>query len=339
MATGNGIDHGIEEVLKVIHDHDIFFLGTHVNPDGDGLGSIVAMRRVLESMGKKVTAYINDPLPSYYEFMNGPAPGYIEVAENYTPEPGAAAFTFDCGDRARLFEGFRIFQDGVTVVNVDHHASNNRFGNVNFVDITRASTGLLVMDIADALGVDLDMEAAGAIYTTLITDTGCFRHSNTDKRALEAAARLHGIGIPAYRIVDEVYKNRLFSHIQLKAFTLERASLTCGGKVITSSIPTKDYVAISGKLEDFEGIVEDLLTVKGTEVAVLLSAPDTHAVKISMRSRGKIDVSALAGLMGGGGHKQAAGAKVSSKTIAEVEKVLSGHIEKAIDAAFSENGQ
>lgn len=334
MSDGTGQDHGLETVVQVIKDHDHFFLGTHVNPDGDGLGSIVAMKRLLENMGKKVTAFINDPLPSYYEFMNGVAPGHIQQEKEYDPQPGTASFTFDCGDRSRLYEGFRIFGEGKVVVNVDHHSSNNRFGTVNYIDVTRASTGLLVIDIADALGVPLDEVSAAAIYCTLITDTGCFRHSNTDKRALEAAARLHGVGIKAHEIVDEVYKNRLFSHIQLKAYALERASLSCGTRVITSSIPYKDFQAISGQLEDFEGIVEDLLSVRGTEVAVLLSSPEGNAVKISLRSKGKVDVAALAALMGGGGHKQAAGAKVDGKSIAEVEKVLWQRINEAVTIAF-----
>ncbi len=334
MSSNGTPDHTLDDVVAVVQGHDAFFLGTHVNPDGDGLGSIVAFKLMLENMGKAAVAASRDPIPGYYEFLMGPAPGHIRVTDSFAAEPNAATVIFDCGDRQRVHEGFQVFEHGGPVVNVDHHSSNTRFGTVNYINLDSASTGLMVLDIADALGQPITKDMADAIYTTLITDTGCFRHSNTTARVLEAASRLVEAGAVPHLVVDAVYKNRLLSHLRLKSYVLERAGQSCHDKVMMCNIPLKDFRTISGQLEDFEGIIEELASVKDCEVAALLSVVQEGAVKISMRSRGAVNVAAIAGEMGGGGHPQAAGARVPGKTLAEVERILFGHIEKAVLAAF-----
>lgn len=335
-ATSTDLNTALAEVIKVIRNHQRFFLGTHMNPDGDGLGAIVACKLLLEQMGKTVTAVIADPLPSYYRFMQGQGAPHIQENGSYAAAPDEATFIFDCGDRERVHPSLKVFEHGGPVVNVDHHASNNHFGSINYIDISRASTGLMILDIADALEQPISPAMAEAIYTTLITDTGCFRHSNTTAEALAAATRLVAAGAVPHLVVNEVYKSRLFSHLQLKAFALERASLSCHDKVITSSVPYKDFSAISGKGEDFEGIVEELLGVAGVEVAVLLNSPQEGVVKISLRSKGPVNVCAVAQKMGGGGHVAASGAKILGKSMAEVERVLSAHIEEAVQSVFGQ---
>jgi phosphoesterase RecJ-like protein len=299
----------LEAVAGAIRNHDRFLVTTHENPDGDALGSILAMSLVLEQLGKDAVMYLfgTVPLPHEYGFME------LDGIRRTPPEDAAerVVLALDCANERRLGPDPGLLEAAPLVVDIDHHHDNTRFGDVNLVVPDASSTGEILRDVFSTLGVRLTPEIAEALYIAIVTDTGRFQYANTTPRALRLAAELVEAGANVHRVFQDVYENVAFAKIKLLARALEKARVVEGGRIIVSDLERSDFDAAGAEEPFAEGIIDFLRAVEGTELVALIREPPTQngpTRRISLRTRAEgIDVSAIARKSGGGGHRQAAG--------------------------------
>lgn len=309
MNPDNGDRSTREQVLDELRGADKLIVVTHENPDGDALGSLVAMREILAALGKDVVAFVDArelPLPQEYHFLP------LEDALHVPPadvEQRTAVF-LDCGSLERNpAEAFR--RPGMHIVNIDHHHDNTCFGTINLVVPDASCTAEIVWDLMHGLGVGPTREIAQALYVGLITDTGRFMYENTSARAHVMAAELIQAGVDVQEIYRRVYEGVPYGKLALLARGLTKTRRYDNGRLTVTELDACDF-AESGAQESYsEGVVDHLRAVEGTAVAALIrdriSAADGDR-KVSLRaSDERVDVSAIARLQGGGGHRQAAG--------------------------------
>jgi phosphoesterase RecJ-like protein len=299
----------LDAVAEAIRSHDRFVVTTHENPDGDALGSILAMSLALEQLGKDAVMYLfgKVPLPHEYGFME------LDRVRRAPPEDAAerVVLALDCANERRLGPDPSLLEAAPFVVDIDHHHDNTRFGDVNLVVPDASSTGEILRDLFSTLDVRLTPEIAEALYIAVVTDTGRFQYANTTPRALRLAAELVEAGANVHRVFQDVYENVAFAKIKLLARALDKARVVEGGRIIVSDLERSDFAAAGAEEPFAEGIIDFLRAVEGTELVALIREPPTQngpTRRISLRTRAEgIDVSAIARKSGGGGHRQAAG--------------------------------
>jgi phosphoesterase RecJ-like protein len=298
----------MERVAAEIRDGQRFLLTTHEGPDGDALGSLLAMHHLLGQLGKDSVMFLaakEFPLPIEYRFL---------PLEEVFHEPPAdmtdrAVVFLDCGNIERMPIDF-LRDDGTRVINIDHHHDNTRFGDANLVDTDASSTAEIVYELARHMGVEITPEMASALYVGLVTDTGRFMYENTDANTHRIAAALIDAGVDVNDTYRRLYENVPLEKLRLVARALEAIERPCEGLVVTS-ITEADYKATGSGEEMTEGIIDFLRSLEGAKVAAVvreLGSRGRAAHKVSLRSSGNgVDVSAIARIHGGGGHVRAAG--------------------------------
>lgn len=304
-------------VLELVRKNRVFLLTTHVNPDGDGLGAQSALFCALRSLGKKVLVVNEDRLP--------PRLSYLPFASAYQVSPAIppheACFVMDAGDFSRIRTQARR-EDFRNLVNIDHHYSNNHYGDVNLVDPGACATGEIVYHLIRALGVPLDPGIAESLYTALATDTGGFRYSNTTPQVLRLAAELMEAGADAGKVSE-----RIFSSVSPQALELVRLSLASvatheKGRIASIQLTHRELMGSGATEEDSENLVNFVRKVEGVEIAVFLKERPDGQVKISLRSKTQVNVALVAKQFGGGGHSYAAGAIYSGTLSSALRAVL-----------------
>ncbi len=299
----------LDLVAEEIRAGDRFLLTTHENPDGDALGSLLATHRILEALGKDTVMFLaakEFPLPVEYRFL---------PLEEVFHEPPAdindrVVIFLDCGNIDRMPVDF-LRTDGTKVINIDHHHDNTRFGTLNLVDVQASCTAEIVYDLSGLLGVELTPEIANALYVALVTDTGKFMYENTDARSHRMAAGLIEAGVEVNDVYRRLYEHAPIEKLRLLAQALERIELRDDGRLAVTYISDDDYRDTGASEALTEGIIDHLRTIDGTVVAAVVRdqvESGRAARKVSMRSTdGRVDVSAIARVHGGGGHRRAAG--------------------------------
>ncbi|HZH25094.1 MAG TPA: DHH family phosphoesterase [Solirubrobacteraceae bacterium] len=309
MSTHNGARSARELVLDELRDGERFVLATHEHPDGDALGSLAAMQQVLCALGKDAVSYMAaDEFPLPYEYR------FIELPQLVTTVPGdvedRTVIFLDCGniDRARV-DGLKR---AARILNIDHHHDNTRFGTVDHVVPQASCTAEIIWDLLRGLDVELTQPIAEALYVGLVTDTGKFMYENTGARAHVMAAELIGAGIDVHAIYRRLYEGVPQGKLELLARGLGAVERFDGGLLTLTQLTRDDY-AVTGADESFsEGVVDHLRSLEGTAVAGLvrdlLSDSAAARRKVSLRATDdRVDVSAIARALGGGGHRRAAG--------------------------------
>ncbi len=310
-------------VVDAVRSHDRFLVTTHENPDGDALGSLLAATLALRQLGKDAYMYLagGAPLPGEYAFMP------LADLHRVVPEDAAerALLAVDCANESRLGPDPEILQTASYTIDVDHHHDNTRFGDVNLIVADASSTAEVLRDVFRELDVTLTPEIAEALYIALVTDTGRFQYTNTTPKALRLAAELVESGANIHRIFQGVYESVQFAKLKLLARALERAQVYEGGAVVVSYLLRNDFGEVGAAEPYSEGIIDYLRAVEGAIVSVLIREPpraDGPTRRISLRSSSdEVDVSAIARLHGGGGHRQAAGFS-SEKPIEEITEFI-----------------
>lgn len=313
---------GLDEIAAALLAADRFVVASHLNPDGDAIGSARAMEGLLTSLGKDVIVYIPDAaVPLEYEFIRPPS----LTSEVPADMEDRVLICVDCGNESRV-KSEELLARAKQVLNVDHHGDNTHFGHLNHVRASAACAAELVWELAGHMGIESpSTEVATAVYIGLVTDTGRFQYSNTTPQAFELAADLLRAGVDSHDIFSRVFENVTFARTKLLGRALERAIQSEDGLIVATHVRQEDFEEFGAIEDDAEGIVDALRSVEGTYVAVFLRdlAPGgDHLRKGSLRTtREDIDVSIVARSWNGGGHRQAAGFNTSDDLEAVVARV------------------
>jgi phosphoesterase RecJ-like protein len=317
--------------LKAIGDalrkHDRFLVVTHENPDGDALGSLLAVTLALRQLGKDAVMYLpgRTPLPSEYGFM--PLADLVREPPDDATE--RVLFAVDCAKEERIGDDAARSRAPLTL-NVDHHHDNTRFGDLNLIVADASSTGEVLRDVFAEVGVELTPELAEPLYIALVTDTGRFQYANTTPKSLRLAAELVDAGADIHQVFQQVYESLEFAKLKLLARALDRAEVLEGGRIVISHLLRTDFGEVGASEPYSEGIIDYLRAVEGAELAVLIREQlnqDAAAYKGSLRSSiDELDVSAIARRFGGGGHRQAAGFSTDLPLEEIVEQIREGFL-------------
>jgi bifunctional oligoribonuclease and PAP phosphatase NrnA len=324
----------LDAVVEALRSHDRFLVTTHENPDGDALGSLLATTLALRQLGKDAFMYLagGAPLPGEYRFMP-----LEELSRELPADAGERVLlAVDCANESRLGPDPEILQSTRYTVDVDHHHDNTRFGDANLIVADASSTAEVLRDVFRQLDVTLTPDIAEALYIALVTDTGRFQYTNTTPKALRLAAELVEAGANIHRIFQGVYETVQFAKLKLLARALERAQVYEGGAVVVSYLVRTDFADVGAAEPYSEGIIDYLRAVEGAILSVLIREPpraDGPTRRISLRSSSdEIDVSAIARLQGGGGHRQAAGFS-SEKPVDEITEFIRAEYRRAAAGA------
>ena len=272
---------------------------------------------------------IPHPLPDMYSFL----PGFGDIHEG--PPSGVEpqlVFFFDSGNLERSGSTVKHIASHATIVNIDHHPSNSRFGDVNVIDPDASAVGQMVMDMLDHFGYRTTPTIATNLYVALLTDTGGFRHENTTVRALEDAARLASLGADPGQIATLVYKMRPETTLKLSSLALATMRVEMQGRLAWAKVTKRMLREANAVMAESEGIIDTLNSIAGLELAILFKEVQSDLTKISVRSRGAVDAAAMCALFGGGGHIRAAGAEFD-KPMDETVKIVLATSKEAILAA------
>src|SRR5881227_1162557 len=299
----------VAAVADAIRSRDRFLLVTHENPDGDALGSILALKLALDQLGKDSVMYLygDAPLPAEYSFMP------LAELRRRLPDDWRerVLIAVDCANESRIGPEPEPLEGAPLALDIDHHHDNTRFGQINLILSKASSTGEVLRDVFAELGVELTPEIAEPLYIALVTDTGRFQYSNTTAKSLRLAAELVEAGADVHRIFRSVYETVQFAKLKLLARALERAQIYDGGRLVVSYLLRSDFADIGAAEAYSEGIIDYLRAVEGADMAALIREPPRSngpTRRVSLRaSNDELDVSAIARKSGGGGHRQAAG--------------------------------
>ena len=317
----------MKEVTAALSGARRIALVSHRDPDPDTIGSALALGLGLESIGKSVSWHCADPVPEPQRFLRG--------SERFTQNPPAEdvdlVVTVDFGsvDRAKFALPARP-----TLVNIDHHASNDHFGTANLVDVTAAASAELVARVIDALGIKWTPDMATAALVGIMTDTGSFQFPSTDARALDRAARLREAGADLQAITYNIFRNKRFEALKLWGFAFSRLTRDQDGQLVWTEIREGEVERAEARDEDISGLVEQVARSSGMRVALLFNE-QSDGVKVSCRTsqwEPSVDASALMARFGGGGHVRAAGAVIEGR-LADVRDRVLAAARAALDAA------
>lgn len=320
----NSMENSLLSILKKEH---IISVISHINPDGDSIGSLLALGTALKRLYNTVYIFINDELPKKYTFL----PGVQDIIVYKHEEEINFDFCFvlDCGDSKRLGYSEIILNKSNVVVNIDHHISNTNFGDINIIDINASSTSEIVFNLLKNNNIPIDKKIATCLYTGITTDTGNFTYDNTTSYTHRVAAELMEQAIDLTNITFHLYQNKPLNSVEFLGDMLRRLKTSFDGKLAIITITEDDLEKYNLSSSDVDGVINYARDIQGVEIAILLKETSDGFVKIGLRSKNTIDVSKLAGKFGGGGHKKAAGATVKGSLV-EVQEKIEVQIKKSL---------
>ena len=313
------MDQIINQIKKAQH----ILLTSHSDPDGDAVSSLLALGLALNNLGKKVTLYNASPIPAVYRFLPSVERivRAIRAANTYD-----VALVLDCGDISRVGEDSSTICRMPVVINVDHHISNTGFGDFQLIDPNACSTAEIVYRLIKALNAPIDKAIATSIYTGILTDTGSFRFSNTNPAAFAISREMMELGVQPYSVAQHVFGTYSLERIKLLNLALDSLEISENGKLSIMTITNAMFDYTETQPEDVDGMINYARRIQDVKVATLIQeekngttkSDDTRRFHVSLRSDGSVDVAAIAGAFGGGGHASAAGFQVET-TLAKLK--------------------
>jgi len=304
-----------DEIVSAIRSAETALLLLHDNPDGDTIGSGLALYAILSRMGKRAILCCNDPIPKTYRFL----PGWDQIRK---PAPERArhdlAIFIDCSDPDRAPQCLESLAPHGKVLNIDHHGTNTAYGDINWVDPRAAAVGQMIFHLIAALDMTPTPDEALCLYASIVSDTGSFRFDNTTPEAHEIAAALLRTGMDAGLVRERLFENRERGDIRLLALALRTMEITRDGSIAVMSVTRDIWEEARAEDQAMEGLVNYARSIAGVKIALLLREVEDNKVKVGFRARGNYDVGALAAQFGGGGHPGAAGALLEGP-LAEVK--------------------
>ncbi len=322
------VSETIQSLKQHLGTHRRYLLTTHVGPDGDGLGSALALSSLLRHMGKEAMVVVVDPLPEKFGFL---LEGFPEdTLRSYPQEIGPAELAgfdtvvlLDCGVWARLgplLEALDLKK--ASTVCIDHHVSSEDPAEITILDERATATATLVHRLFQEWGVPIGKPEATALYVALMTETGSFRFSNTDPMVHRTVADLLAAGVVPDRVYRTLYEEKPLSALRLTGHGYRTMRIEADGAVVVTSLGKATFQEFGAEPEDADGLVNQILALKGAQVAILVYERPQGGIKVSFRSKHDVDVQKLAARLGGGGHRKAAGATLDTTLEEAVEQVV-----------------
>ncbi len=311
------------KICATLKKHKNFLITSHVSPEGDALGSQLGFYALIKKLGKNGLIVSDDKLPYGYDFL--PGNKLIRRLENKAWKiKFDCLVVLDCADLCRTGEVYKLNKNNLPVLNIDHHISNRFFGDVNWVDPKASSCSEMIYRLYKRLGLALDKDAALALYTGLMTDTGSFRYSNTSSFTHQAAAELLTFGINVAQVYRYTYENIPAKDVKLLLKLLSGIKFFVQGKIAVFQINKNLYKSNKPVIDLADFALSFGRSIKGVEVVVLFKENVRlfKSVRVNLRSQGKVDVNKIAKFFGGGGHKTAAGCSLSGELSKIKEKVV-----------------
>jgi phosphoesterase RecJ-like protein len=323
-----------EDILQVINEKDNFVLFTHVHPDGDAIGSLLGMADLLTTMGKRVFAYLEEPVSHLFDFMPDCQMISTSTAElrQFVREAGfdIAAIALDCGEADRLGEYKQEFLKLRPFMVIDHHLSHRKYGDLRWVEPGRSSTGEMVFEIGTALGCVPSYSCAYNLFVAIATDTGSFRYECTGARTFEIAAKLVQRGVQPEEIARHIYDNFTPERLALMQLVIKTLQLHLEDQVAVIQVTREMFERSGALVQDVEGFVDYPRSIRSVKVAVFLKENYDNQVSVSLRAKGECDVAEIAKTFGGGGHRNAAGCRFAGEPLADVQERILSAVQQAL---------
>ncbi|NLK00262.1 MAG: bifunctional oligoribonuclease/PAP phosphatase NrnA [Clostridia bacterium] len=302
----------LRRIAEIIKQQKKITIVSHIIPDGDAIGSSLALGMALGKLGIRVQILNQDEVPKIYTFL--PESSKIKTEFDFAPE---TIILLDCSDLGRIGSLRDLLPKQGLIINIDHHISNTNFGDFNYVDTGASATGEIIFELVELLNGSVDKDMATCLYTSILTDTGSFQYENTTAKTHLVASSLLSAGADLGLIRSSLWENVPLTSVRLLAKTLKTLAVDPRGEIAWVSIPFETYSKHVFDLEHIESIVNYPKSIEGVEIGICFREFAPGKVKVSLRSKTKVDVSLLAESFGGGGHKRAAGF-VSEATLASV---------------------
>ncbi len=292
------------EIVDFLKQTKSVLITAHERPDGDAIGSALALEKGLQSLGIRTVIMLKDFVPEMYKFLAGSSNILLPSYLGWQPD---AIIALDSTEWERIGDFVDDILQNCTSINIDHHPSNKHFADFNWVDPKTAATGEMILLLLKKLNVLIDLDMATALYTAIATDTGFFQHGNTSSEVLTIAAELARLGANPAEISGHIHGNKSLNALKALGLALNSLQLSAGGKVAWVGLNSYELGSLRVKEEELEGLVNYPRSIKGVEVGLFFKEAAPNEIRVSLRSRGKVDVNIVAGHFGGGGHKNAAG--------------------------------
>ncbi|WP_010292734.1 DHH family phosphoesterase [Clostridium senegalense] len=316
----------LEKVVEKIMESNSIAITFHVSPDGDSLGSATALMLALKSLNKNVQVLCKEEIPNAFS--------YLKIAEEinieeYKPQENIdLVIVLDCGDKKRINAELDFENRKYSIINIDHHMSNEMYGDINYVSVESAAVGEIVFNIIRMLKIHITENMGAGIYTSLLTDTGSFRHSNTTKVTHEIAGYLIENGLNFSEIHRKIFDNKEFNRVKLYGKVIEKMEMQCENNAVFMYLNKTDLESLGIEQSDTSDLLVFGTKIKGADVTALIKEAD-NGVKVSLRSKEKVDVRKIAEGFNGGGHVRAAGFYYES-TMEEIKEKLIAILEKEL---------
>jgi len=307
----------MQQIIRQLKNSRHVLVATHANPDGDALGSLIAMGLALETLQKTATLYNESPIPAVYRFLPAVDMVSCEVASSDIYD---TAIILDCGNFRRIGKAAEEITRIPAIINIDHHVTNTFFGDFQIIDIAACATAEILYRLFKEMALPITTEMATSIYTGILTDTGSFRFSNTNKAAFTICEEMVACGVDPYRVAQHVYGTYSLGRIKLLNRALDSIEISPNGKLSLMTLTDEMFEETGTNPEDVDGLINYAKRIEDVKVAVLIHAhrngerasDHPNLFHVSLRSDGSVDVARIAYAFGGGGHSSAAGFSIES---------------------------
>jgi len=303
----SGGEAGLTAVVDTLRAARNIAVMAHVNPDADAIGSSLALSRGLAGLGKHVITALSDPVPEYAQFLNGTGDIETSLARHHNFDLLVCVDSADIARIGRLYQEHADLFRQIPVVNIDHHRTNPLYGSVNYVDGAASSSSEICYHLLDALGAPIDADTATTLLFGIAGDTGSFQNGATTPGSLETAAALVRLGADNQRVAFQLFECKRFAAARLWGHVLSTIELDCTRRIVLAYVSQSMMQQEDAAVDETEGIAEYLRGIQDADVVMLLKETPAGEMRVSMRSRPLVDVSAIASALDGGGHRQAAG--------------------------------
>ena len=321
----------MDKIISHLQNSKNILVVSHANPDGDAIGSLIAMGLSLKAISKKTTLYNESPIPAVYRFL----PAVNSVVRKIGNQNYDTALILDCSDLERIGEAVSMVRRIPVIINIDHHITNAGFGNLQLIDTSACATAEIVYRLIKQLSVCIDENIATSIYTGILTDTGSFRFSNTNKAAFAICEEMVALGVDPYKIAQRVYGTYSLGRIKLLNLALDSIEISNNGRLSIMTLTQDMLDKTRTQPEDVDGLINYARRIEDVKVAALIqehqngdgTSKTCGNYHVSLRSDGTIDVAEIASSFGGGGHSSAAGFNIES-TLSDIKLKIFNLAEK-----------